>query len=497
MNPQEPGESDLPLQQRPRDQSEVLLRNRDVQSLSRAFRRMAEVQEALVDHLEQAEQARGRGWVAPVLGLFCLVLGLGLGVYGLSEWEKTRERSPVEVKLGEMPPPSVTVQAPEVTVQVPESPAPAPGITPELFKELIGRIEGMDATRAEDRLLIGELTNRLLESELSNQRLLEQLQVQGDLLVASQSPRTEDGQDSAPAAEERQAVQPTEAVAALGPSADDATTEFSTAELDAIWLGALNGMIALGGSPQYRFQQASRVQGEPHLEDVLFLIWAPDGPAETVIRADKAEFRLQLAAHTLEIHLTDGTRVREGQRTPLPGGGLRVVLPEIETKAWLEHFPELARQALASDAEVQPAEPDAAVAAETSEGEAVTPPVAQPEAALSEQELEQLRLAVDALLSRKLSFGFYRLNKLGGFEDGKLLGVQIAWYEASGRLFKYIEADSMSLHDRGGNWLELRFENGGFRQGENFTPFREQVYRMHLADQDLDAWLATGASIGS
>ena len=53
----------------------------------------------------------------------------------------------------------------------------------------------------------------------------------------------------------------------------------------------------------------------------------------------------------------------------------------------------------------------------------------------------------------------------------------------------------MEIAPRGEGWLELRFHDGAFRRQDKLTPFQGGLYRLHLADQDLEAWRATGAPI--
>lgn len=483
------------------DQSEVLLRNRDVQALSRSFRRMAEVQEALLEHMDAIEGRRSRPWVLPFLAFGSLVLGGGLATVGLLWFQDQQEQRPVEVRLdapdsGDAP--DIHVSAPEVTVQAPEN-----GIDAALIEAMIERLEKIGDTQEADRRLIAELSGRLVDGELGVMRMLQEMEAnEAAATPASARTATELAADEAVAsaellgaetnANEPETVQPE----AVEPEVDQ----------HEVWLSALNGLIAFDGHPQFRFRKGARVAGSPDLTGVLFLTWGDDGVIDSVVRADRAEFRLQQSTHALEIRFFDGTRTRGANKTVIAGGGLRVSLPEVDTRAWLDHFPELAEgrrfDELPQQGDPVPGNEAEAPAAESTEPPAAgTPATEAPSAeapasqAWAAERVETMRVAVDALLSIERASGHYRLRRVAGVEGAALLNVQLAWYDANGRLFQYVEADRLEIASRGEGWLELRFHDGAFRRNDKKTPFQGGVYRLHLSEQDVSAWQAAGAPV--
>jgi hypothetical protein len=487
------------------DQSEVLLRNRDVQALSRSFRRMAEVQEALLEHMDANEGRRSRPWVLPFLAFGSLVLGAGLATVGLLWFQDQQEQRPFEVHLDNPvndTAPTVHVAAPEVTVQAPDN-----GVDAALIEAMIARLEKIGDTQEADRRLIAELSGRLVDGELGVMRMLKEMDAQDR---AKPSPASARSGDALAATEQpgSQAI-PSEGGGGASAAAEPALNP------DEIWLNALNGLMAFDGHPDLRFRKGQRVDGQPVLRDVLFLTWGEDRLIDSVVRAERAEFHLQQSTHSLEIMFFEGTRTRGANKTVIAGGGLRVALPEVDLRAWLDHFPALiegrrfdeltrlgyeAGQASESDAgptpEVEVASSDAAET--TLQGGEETPGVlkeAEASTVWALERVEAMRSAVDALLAVERASGHYRLRKVGGVEGEALLNVQLAWYDANGRLFQYVEADRLEIATRGEGWLEMRFHEGAFRRNDKKTPFQGGVYRLHLSDQDLAAWQAAGAPI--
>lgn len=518
----EPGPESMPVLP---ERSEVMLRNRDVQALMRSFRRMTEVQEALLEHLDGIEESRRRRWVMPLFAVGSLVLGAGLATFGLLWYQD--QQGPLEVRMDQpaTPPPEITVQAPEVTVQAPEN-----GIDAAFLEELVGRMEQLSVTRAEDRRLIAELNSRVVDRELELMRALREMEAgtfQAEPANAStDDPALDDGLNTGLA--ERGALDlpggdetsdpTTPATEEFDPTA--APTALSESEEAEVWLGALNGLISLGGHPEFRFRRGSRVEGASELHDVLFLIWGDDGLIDSVLRAERAEFRLQRSAASVEIRFLDGTRTRGSARTPIAGGGLRVILPEVDVRAWQEHFPELAEtsasgviagpdtpavaEATGEGSETNPGtetgdpgsgaeestEVDAPV---TDEGDANQPPDAP--AAWAEERVEAMRASLDTLLREPRPSGHYQLQRVESVVGEELQGVRLAWFDASGKLFQYVEADRLQVHARGDGWYELQFRDGVFRRGDKATPFQGGLYRLHLSSQDPAAWEATGVPV--
>ncbi len=483
------------------DQSEVLLRNRDVQALSRSFRRMAEVQEALLEHMDAQQGRHSRPWVLPFLAFGSLVLGGGLATVGLLWFQNQQEQRPVEVRLdnpvGEGSP-TVHVAAPEVTVQAPDN-----GVDAALIEAMIARLEKLGDTQEDDRRLIAELSGRLVDGELGVMRMLKEMEENGAANATPASARNSDTPEPS-AATQLEAVEVPEDA---GPAAQ-LEPELNP---DEVWLNALNGLMAFDGHPDLRFRKGQRVEGQPVLRDVLFLTWGEDRIIDSVVRAKRAEFRLQQSTHSLEIMFFDGTRTRGASKTVIAGGGMRVALPEIDVRAWLDHFPALIEgrrfddlPRLGYEAGQEGEGSDSATPADDEVGdpkEAVSEPgdaSSEPvEAAVvwASDRVEAMREAVDALLAVERASGHYRLRKVGGVEGDALLNVQLAWYDANGRLFQYVEADRLEISTRGEGWLELRFHEGAFRRNDKKTPFQGGVYRLHLSDQRLADWQAAGAPI--
>lgn len=467
-----PPSTDLSHPVRSARDSEVLLRNRDVQALSRSFRRMSEVQEALLEHLDQIEESRGRRWVLPFMAVACIVLGAGMATIGLLYFQQ--EREPIEVQFQQ---PEITVQPPEVTVQ-----APASEIDAALLQDLLTKMSEFDAQREEDRQRILELQGRLADGELALMDAMRELREMDRLQAEAASAAVQPAEAAATETGEPELTE--EELEAQRRAEAEAAAERARLEEREAWLGALNGLIAADGHPEFRFQQGTRVEGEPKLERVLFLIWGEDGLVDSLVNAERAEFQLQQAAYSLEIRFFDGTRTRGQRKTALSGGGLSLLLPDVDVAAWLEHFPELAEGGPVL-AELTPN----AAAGESESAAAVESPTLQP------AEIEALRASIDEQLSQRRASGFYRLNRLQGVNSEGLLGVQLAWHNARGELFRYIEADQLHFYTRGDGWLELRFRNGSFRSQGKKTPFQGGVYRLHLPDQDLAAWRAMGVPI--
>ena len=467
----------------------MLLRNRDVQALSRSFRRMSEVQEALLEHLDGIEESRARRWVLPALALGSLVLGAGLATFGLLWYQQQQPQTPVEVRLDNpAEAPAITVESPEVTVQAPDN-----GINAELLEKLIGRMEQIGDTQEADRRLIAELSGRIVDGELGVMRMLQEME-EADAAKAAEAAAAENEAAATP--------QPASAegdAATAPPMPPDPVKE--PVNEGEVWLGAMNGLIALGGNPEFRFRKGERVPDKPMLRDVLFLSWGQDGLIDSVVRADRVEFQLQQAAGALEMRFFEGTRTRGASKTLLAGGGLRVTLREINVRAWLDHFPELAGGATTEGdaAEVESAEtavePEAGDLGDATPAESGEVDSVEEESAWDAEQVEAMRKGVDALLSVERASGFYHLQRVTGATDHQLEGVRLAWYDSSGRLFQYVEADRLEIAPRGDGWLELRFRDGAFRRQDKLTPFQGGLYRLHLADQDFEAWRATGVPI--
>ncbi len=476
--PSDPGDEDAALARQAAAQPGSLLRLRDVQALNRSFRRLAEVQAALLDHLEELEEEkrRSRPWLLPSLALGGMLLGVGLAALAFVWYQSHQQPPSIVVEAPTAPPPSIVVEPTPVTVDAPVDPA---------LRELVGAMgENLTALQEEQRAgreQMAQLTERLLQSEQERMALLAR--------IAEGTPRAEEPAAEAPRAEE--AAAPVETPGSGSPDP---------------WLAVVNGLLALDGYPGLRFQKATRVRGEPRLEDVVLLEWGGDGRLRSSVRAGRVEFDLHRMAHTLVMRFYEGSRSLDGARSPLPADGYRIDLPEVDVRAWLEHFPELAEAA-----ELAVAEPPAVVAGAGASGTGnargaggdggagATGPAAEPAPAVEPRRAtprlsaEAARRVLDGLVSQRGSFSYYRAGHVGEVTPDGLRLVQLNWHDNSGRLVKTIEADSLEirLHPKGGS-VELLLRDGAFLDHGRRSPFSSDRFSLYLPRQDLDAWRASG-----
>jgi hypothetical protein len=420
-----------------------MVRLRDVQALNRSFRRLAEVQEALLQQMQDLERGRRqqRRWLAPALAAGGLIVGLSLAALAYVAWGGGAQPERIEVQAAA---PQITVAPTPVTIQVPEDPALL-----EVTNLVKADLENLRSDQVAYREQLADLTERLLQSEQEKIDLLKQM--------AAAAPVTE----AAPA------------VSAPAPVLQVPGGDAVAADP---WVGVLNGLLSMDGYSHLRFQEATRVPGAARLEDVVLLEWKSDGLLAAAIRADRAEFELHHMTANLVVRLFDGSRAAGGGRVALPAEGLRLDLAAINARAWLEHFPELSE----SRAAVAPA----AASARADE-------VKQPAAAGAS--VRDIRIALDELISQRGAFHYYHLGALGGVDGTVLKLVQINWHDNAGRLVKTIEADTLvvRLHPKG-NSVELELRNGAFLGEEGRSPFSSDMFRLYLPRQDLAAWRASG-----
>lgn len=472
----------------PAEEGEVLLRNRDVQALSRTFRRLAEIQDGLAGHIRELEEERQSKWILPTVAIGSLVLGVGLTLFGLGWMKKGEPQPKLEVDLSSMPANSIQVQAPEGAVNA------------EMMGQLIAQLDEMKRSQTQDRQMIADLGAQLIEGEMAALGMLKQMRALEAGLpleaIASPSASTQASPPASANGEETPAASEADHSDAAANGESAAEQEVGPDALgypaDA-WLGAMNGLLAVDGYPHYRFQQATRVAGKPRLSDVIFFIWSEDGLLETIVRADSVDFYLQESTFSMRLHFLNGNRTREGVKTVLPEAGLSITLPDVNVPAWIAHFPEIGPAGIPWQpiGKVPPPSPELVDPNPAgSQGDGVQ---GGNEGALTP--LERTRQGLDNLLSQKHSFGHYRLESVGRLEGDALKIVRLAWYDSTGKLFKYIEADTLKLRSRGEGWIELILENGSFIRLGKKTPFRDPQYRIHLPDQKVDDWRATGVTV--
>lgn len=421
-----------------------LLRLRDVQALNRSFRRLAEVQEALLDRLDALEQEHRSPWQRALPWL--LAGGFALGAIALVLVLGPLQNEPA-------PPPEVIVEAPRDEELV------------QAVAAMGDRIAGLLEREQEHAREKTELTERLLAAEEERMDLLSRVGT-GEPKPAS-GPGSEqavpaDGNGPGPGedgAAEEGGERGIGALLAL-PDGPDTPVTGAAPAADS-WVGVTNVLLRSDGFRAQRLQHAKPVEGEATLEQVVWMEWNDEGQVDSVIDAARAELRLQQMTGVLVIEFFDGWRARGGARTPLPAGGLRIDLDGVNVKAWLDHLPALGKVAEAQDAAARAA-------------------------------AESVRVALDELISVKGSYRYYRMNSLGAVDGRVLRLVQINWFRNDGALVKTLEADSMEVVLHEGGAVELLLHDGAFLEGRTKFPFSGDRFRLHLPAQDLERWRASG-----
>lgn len=450
-----------------------LLRLRDVQALNRSFRRLAEVQEALLDRLEtlEEEKVQQSRWNGPLLAMAGVILGVGMALIAFVMWQKQEgEQSPQQVVL-QQDPAVVHVPTPEVTVLAPDN------------TELAEALDAMNANMAEvfkqqkaDREALGELTEKLLLSEEEKLRLMQ------EFAQAEQKYRDD-------LAAEEAAAKPVVDSRLQVPNGGSTEEASASAEQDLpqkTWVAVVNGLLAADGYSSLRLQRAERIQGQAALSGVTWMSWNTEGLVESIIHADRLTFEMHRMTGNLVLRFFDGSRTANGLRTVLPRDGLRLDLESRTLNAWMEHFPELTETTLE-------AQPDAIAAnGANTPGPAGTQPPSSTGSDGAFRDARKMRKALDDLISPRGSFSYYRLSALESV-DGRLLRmVQINWHDNSGRLVKTIEADTLEVLLHGSNSVELLLRNGAFLDGGVKSPFSSDRFSLHLPRQDLQAWRDSG-----
>ena len=446
----------------PQEVNQVILRSRDVQALSRSFRKLADVQQGLLDQMADMETTHTQSWILPVVGVGSLALGVGLAIAGLGWFEQQKEPTML---------PDVVVNPTPITIEAAEG-----ALDKETVAALVAEMKSLREGQAIDRDWVTRLNEKLIKRDVDTLVVLERLvELQENPPVIQVAPVPVMAPQTASVKNEEWI---TPAANSVTSSAPGVTPVVQTEDPRALsypadpWLGVLNGLLALDGYPYYRFQKATRVPGLPQLSDVTLLLWGKDGLLESVIKADRVEFNLLESAHSLTIRLYEGTRTHQGLNLPIPRTGSRVHLPDVNVPAWAKHFP-----ALVPGSNTSPEIPG-------------TVNVGQ-----SSLDLKDIRQKMDELISTRRAFGFYRLTRLGGLRGDMLTDIQITWYDVSGRLVKTIEADRMEikLHPQG--WVELLLRDGAFLEGGMKRPFYEDKFRLHLPRQPLEKWHKLGIPV--
>lgn len=432
-----------------------LLRLRDVQALNRSFRRLAEIQEALLDRIEELEEEKTQTsrWAAPMWTIGGTALGIGLAAVAFVWWQ---QQQPIPNNT----PPEITVQAPDITVQVPEDPAMA-----KAMEQMNSNLSGILEQQKDYRGQLGELTNKLLDSEEEKMRLMQQF---------AETSRLQEERLQA-------AIADAEAAKVIPPM--DLQTPQDLADPTPIrdtWVGVLNGLLATDGYSSIRIQRATRVTGEAALADVTWMTWDDQGMASSVIQAKRVDFTLHRMSNNLVLLFQEGTRTVGGTRSPLPANGLRLELARINLAAWVEHFPEL--------------EANASVVGNPPSASGTNHPEVTPAPAGMGTTLDTngVRRALDTLISQRGTYSYYRIKALGSIDGTVLRLVQINWHDNSGRLVKTIEADVLEIRLHASGSVELQLRNGAFLDSGVRSPFSSDRFSLYLPRQDLKKWRDSG-----
>lgn len=469
-------EPDQQLARQAATQPGSLLRLRDVQALNRSFRRLAEVQEALLDRLEtlEEEKVQQSRWNAPLMAMGGILLGVGMALIAFVMWQKKEGETGQQQVVLQQEPAEIHVPTPEVTVLAPDN------------TELAAALDAMNENMAEvfaqqkaDREALGELTEKLLLSEEEKLRLMQEFaqaeqQYREDLATQEPENPVVDTRLQVPGAHGAEA-----APAAVAEDLPQKT-----------WVAVVNGLLAADGYSALRLQRAERIQGQAALSGVTWMSWNPEGLVDSIIHADRLTFEMHRMAGNLVLRFYDGSRTANGLRTILPRDGLRLDLDSRNLDSWMEHFPELA------EAVVVEAGPGLAIAqpetSDRAQGAVATPPSPPSGSNGTLRDARRVRKALDDLISPRGSFSYYRLSALESVEGRQLRLVQINWHDNSGRLVKTIEADTLEVLLHGSNSVELLLRNGAFLDGGVKSPFSSDRFSLHLPRQDLQAWRDSG-----
>ncbi|PCJ52875.1 MAG: hypothetical protein COA70_10745 [Planctomycetota bacterium] len=444
-----------------------LLRLRDVQALNRSFRRLAEVQEALLDRLEtleeeKADQAKMNG---PLMAIGGVVIGCGLALVAFVMWQDKTGGEAQQIVVQQepavvhVPPAEITVQGPDNTELV------------AAFQSMNANMEKVLAAQASDRQQLGNLTQKLLLSEE------EKLNLMKAFALAEEKYRAD-----ADAAARKEAAKPLAKIdlqlpgepvrsAPVGAAAEVLAPERT-------WVGVVNGLLAADGYSALRLQKATRVPGAAALSNVTWMSWNREGLVDTIIHAERLEFEMHRMSGNLVLRFFSGSRTAAGLRTVLPQEGMRLDLESQNIEAWLEHFPELQETTLQAASVVSNSDQDKSGA---------TPPSGN-----FMTDAHKVRRALDDLISPRGSFSYYRLSSLEAVDGNLLRFVQINWHDNSGRLVKTIEADSLEVILHSNNSVELLLRNGAFLDGSKKSPFSSDRFSLHLPRQEMPAWRASG-----
>ncbi|MBC8370759.1 MAG: hypothetical protein H8E25_12250 [Planctomycetes bacterium] len=432
IQPIDSADSDLsPAQQQ---QPGSLLRLRDVQALNRSFRRLAEVQEVLLDRLEDLEEQKAQQsrFNTPLLGFGGMVLGVGLTVVAFMYMQPAQE-----IVLQQPSTAPINIEPAEIIVQAPDNTE-----LNQNFEKLSQSLSQVIDSQNSDRQQMANLTSQILSSESQN-----------DALRQAMADMQEQHLRELEEAQQRQQPK-TMSELQTPPAATPAVMPAQASEL----VIRLNAMLAADGYSKTQFQTAQHVEGSSELHEVVVLSWNESGDLASMIKAQSVQLELHKMSHTVVMSFVNGSRTIGGAATvAIPSEGVRLEFSDITIDAWIEAFPELL-------------------------------PKTELAASSNGRSAEEVRVALDSLISKRGSFSYYKLTALGEINNNEMRYVQINWHDNSGRLVKTIEADSLIviLHKSGS--VELQMHNGAFLSGSQRSPFSSDRFSLHLPRQNMQLW---------
>jgi hypothetical protein len=362
-----------------------------------------------------------------------MVLGVGLTAVAFMFMQPNNEF------VVEQDPALITVEQPAIVVQAPDNTE-----LNENFSKLSASLDSVITAQNTDRQQMVDLTEQILESESQKDALrqaMADLQEQHQLELDTLR-------------EDQQATQSLPII-----NTPPVGIAIAQPQPSSKLVIQLNALLAADGYSRTQFQTASLASVQPDLRDVIVLNWNADGQLASMIEAELVELELHKMSHTLVMRFKNGSRtVGSSSKVALQPEGMRLEFSGLTIDAWLDTLPGLIPE---TTSEVQP---------------------------LGVASVDEVRSALDALISKRGSFSYYKLSSLDKIAGDELKYVQINWHDNSGRLVKTIEADSLVivLHKSGS--VELQMRNGAFLSGGQRSPFSSDRFSLHLPRQDLKLW---------
>lgn len=415
-----------------------LLRLRDVQALNRSFRRLAEVQEVLLDRLEKLEEEKASKskWALPLWISFGVVFGGGIII--ASFWYFKDYLKPEESS-------SIYVEQPDIVVEQPDNSQLYQG-----FDDLSAALDKIIIDNGASQRQLADLTSQLLKAEEDKNNLT---QAMLDLQITHQAELADirkEIEKSANRIEPLQTPPTAQSAAAKTPPTDTVVR--------------LNGLLAADGYSKIQFQLANLNIEDSRLEDVVLLVWG-ENQVETFIEVATVEVEAHHMAHTLVMLFKDGVRrVAGGPRQDILEEGLRLEFEGVNLESWYAYLPFLQKKIGSHDLV---------------------------------DSVDEIRESLDELISKKGSFSYYRITQLESIDNTILRNIQINWHDNSGRIVKTIEADQLQIFIHKSGTVELQMKKGVFLVGGQRSPFSSDRFSLHLPRQNPDEWLESRVPVVS